>query len=254
MAKHRHNKLTAARLRALLDYDPNTGDFRWKQRDELTTYNKRFNTRYAEQIAGTLDTKPTYDGRHIKLRIIPLQGKKYFAHDLAWLYTHDVWPDRYVCHINEDHDDNRITNLELRPYSPLRFVKYRKGGLSRPKRPPEWLTYDYLREILDYDPDAGVFRWRVREGQNHFNSRKAGTVAGSLVDTYNPRTKISRTYRHLSIRRLRFAAHHLAWLYMTENWPHEQITHISGDSTDNRFANLNLSNPQNQRSKRGVQT
>jgi HNH endonuclease/AP2 domain len=44
-------------------------------------------------------------------RRIRLNGKKYYAHRLAWLYVYSEWPPAIVDHINGNPDDNRIANL-----------------------------------------------------------------------------------------------------------------------------------------------
>jgi hypothetical protein len=79
-----------------------------------------------------------------------------------------------------------------------------------------------LREILHYDPDTGIFRWR--RGQ----WRKAGKIAGSN----------KRRYRHINIGYRWYLAHRLAWLYMTGKWPRHEIDHIDRDGFNNRLANL----------------
>lgn len=42
---------------------------------------------------------------------IQIDGKKYGAHRLAWLYTNGYFPDCQIDHINGIRDDNRICNL-----------------------------------------------------------------------------------------------------------------------------------------------
>jgi len=87
------------------------------------------------------------------------------------------------------------------------------------------LTAERLREVLDYDPATGLFRWRITNS----NSRGAGKVAGS--------TKV-RSYRQIQIDRRRYCAHRLAWLYMHGAWPSGELDHKNCDSTDDRIANL----------------
>ncbi len=86
--------LTAERLRDLLNYDPTTGVFTWRA--------ARCGVKIGER-AGTVD--------RLGYRQIALSGKKHFAHRLAWLYVHGMWPPKYIDHINHDTDDNRIANL-----------------------------------------------------------------------------------------------------------------------------------------------
>lgn len=90
------------------------------------------------------------------------------------------------------------------------------------------LTVARLREVLDYDPDTGVFRWRVS-----LNARgPVGAVAGSL--------RGDRPYRVIRIDGGRHYAHRLAWLYVTGAWPKTELDHVNCDCSDNRFGNLRL--------------
>ena len=82
-----------------------------------------------------------------------------------------------------------------------------------------------LRELLDYDPETGVFRRRVRSS----NRINVGDVAGSANgDGYLKIRILGRHYR----------AHRLAWLYAYGEWPVGQIDHINGRRDDNRIENL----------------
>lgn len=82
-----------------------------------------------------------------------------------------------------------------------------------------------LKRVLDYDPDTGVFRWRVR------GFRIApGRVAGNL----------NRGYRRICIHGESYWAHRLAWLYMTGGWPEPGLDHINRHPDDNRWSNLRL--------------
>ena len=42
---------------------------------------------------------------------------RYYAHRLAWLYTHGDWPPEEIDHMNGDRADNRIANLRLATHS-----------------------------------------------------------------------------------------------------------------------------------------
>jgi hypothetical protein len=99
------------------------------------------------------------------------------------------------------------------------------------------LTAEYVRSILDYDPETGEFRWKVNRGKNHTISEIAGTT-----------TKAG--YRMISIWKVRYLAHRLAWLMVTNKWPKQQIDHMNHDRSDNRWENLREATPaQNQQNR-----
>ena len=89
-------------------------------------------------------------------------------------------------------------------------------------KPP---TYQRVREVLDYDPDTGLFRWRVATGRR----ARVGAVAGA---------RHNQDYIHIGIDGHRILAHRLAWLWMTGSWPIAEIDHINKDRSDMRWSNL----------------
>lgn len=90
------------------------------------------------------------------------------------------------------------------------------------------LTAETVRELLDYEPETGVFRW-LSDAAN--GRTKKGTVAGSL----------SRSgYRRIKLNRSRYQAHRLAWLYVYGEWPSDEIDHINALRDDNRIENLRI--------------
>jgi hypothetical protein len=84
-------------LRALLSYYPESGDFIW---------NVAVNSRaQPSSIAGSLNQ----DG-YLQIGI---DGRRYYAHRLAWLHFYGELPTHGIDHINGDRADNRIANLRL---------------------------------------------------------------------------------------------------------------------------------------------
>ncbi len=97
-----------------------------------------------------------------------------------------------------------------------------------------------LRQTISYDPETGIFR-RLTDTKNQ---HVVGGVAGSLLKS---------GHRQITIRRRRYGAHRLAWLYVYGEWPPDQIDHANGQADDNRIANLRLAtvsqNQMNQKRK-----
>jgi hypothetical protein len=87
------------------------------------------------------------------------------------------------------------------------------------------VTAERLREVLAYEPATGVFTWLVRTT----NSVKVGDVAGCVN---------KGGYVHITIDGCCYLAHRLAWLYMSGEWPVDDLDHINGDRADNRICNL----------------
>jgi hypothetical protein len=86
-------KLTSRRLRELLNYDPETGDFTW-----IAT---RSGVR--SRIAGSKNQKG-----HIQICI---DGRKYSASRLAFFWVKRRWPKHQADHKNLDTSNNRWGNL-----------------------------------------------------------------------------------------------------------------------------------------------
>ena len=88
--------LTAARLRATLDYDELTGVF-------LNRFTRNNNGAPIGGKAGTIS--------HYGYIEICIEGVLYKAHRLAWLYVTGQWPLQLIDHINRIKADNRFKNL-----------------------------------------------------------------------------------------------------------------------------------------------
>lgn len=88
--------LTAARLKELLHYDPETGVFTWIAGGCLGR-NRRHKTAGTKHRRGYIQ--------------IQIDGVIYKAHRLAWLYVHGQWPTGLIDHRNGVQDENRFGNL-----------------------------------------------------------------------------------------------------------------------------------------------
>lgn len=87
------------------------------------------------------------------------------------------------------------------------------------------LTYDRLRELVDYNPSTGTFRWRVADRRRKVGQKAGGAALG---------------YWSLGIDKRKYQAHRLAWLYVYGAWPDGEVDHINRDRQDNRIQNLRL--------------
>lgn len=88
-------EMTQAKLKDLLAYDPDTGIFTWLV--------SATNSVKVGSVAGTI-------GNHGYLHIM-INGRRYLAHRLAWMYVHGRFPCGQTDHINHERLDNRINNL-----------------------------------------------------------------------------------------------------------------------------------------------
>jgi hypothetical protein len=87
-----------------------------------------------------------------------------------------------------------------------------------------------INERLHYDPDTGVFTWKLSTGRS-----AAGSVAGTVADKYagSPRLLI----------RIGGRLHHasrLAVAITTGVFPKGDVDHVNHDTLDNRINNLRI--------------
>lgn len=88
------------------------------------------------------------------------------------------------------------------------------------------LTAERLKSLLRYDPETGVFT-RLRSGFGWL----AGRVAGS------PNKK---GYIAIGVNGEEHYGHRLAWLYMTGEWPADQVDHWDRNKGNNSWKNLRM--------------
>lgn len=98
------------------------------------------------------------------------------------------------------------------------------------------ITPNRLKQLFDYDPAAGTFTRKLNAG-----SATVGQIAGC---------RDRSGYIRISVDCQRFAAHRLAFLFMTGKLPALHIDHINGDRGDNRWLNLReVTRTENNRNK-----
>lgn len=100
--------ITQSRLRDLLSYDPNTGRWTWVGLSGKHAHRNN-------QTAGSLSCK--------QYRVISIDGKRYYASRLAFLYMTGILPDRLVDHIDGDTKNDCWVNLRL--------VDFSQNGMNR---------------------------------------------------------------------------------------------------------------------------
>lgn len=86
------------------------------------------------------------------------------------------------------------------------------------------LTQERLKELLHYDPDTGIFTWKVSLSR----SVKVGFIVGSFSGGY----LVTSIYKKI------YPLHRLAFLYMEGYFPEYEVDHINRDTKDNRWGNL----------------
>jgi hypothetical protein len=83
-------KLTQKRLKETLKYYPSLGIFRWREPKQGRRKNK---------IAGYKNPNGYI--------LIQIDGKTYYAHQLAFLYVHGYLPENGIDHIDGDPSNNK---------------------------------------------------------------------------------------------------------------------------------------------------
>ena len=86
------------------------------------------------------------------------------------------------------------------------------------------LSVGTVRELLVYDPETGIFTWRIPRPKI-----RVGQRAGCLHH---------KGYRVMELFGKYYSEHRLAWFYIYGQWPRDQIDHINRNKADNRITNL----------------
>lgn len=105
-------------------------------------------------------------------------------------------------------------------------------------------TQARLQEILNYDPETGVFTWRSRSERNAtWNARYAGQIAGTIS---------AGGYRQIRIDGPLYYAHKLAWLFVYGEWVEGILDHRDRDRDNHAIENLRPATPSQNRANSAV--
>ena len=91
-----HLSLTVEELKAILSYDPETGELTWKPRFRESGRNS------PAKIAGS---------RSGEYRTIGIRGRVYKCHRIAWAIHTGAWPVDLIDHIDGDKYNNKFSNM-----------------------------------------------------------------------------------------------------------------------------------------------
>lgn len=108
--------------------------------------------------------------------------------------------------------------------------------------PTKELTQARLKELLHYDPETGIFTWKVARGFGP-TRRNPGDVAGAVYGNGS---------HYIVVDRQSHPSHRLAFLWMTGAWPEHDVDHINGDRLDNRWINMHNRGRANKNNKSGL--
>lgn len=146
------DSITQSQIKELFNYDPATGVF--------TRLVSRSNA-LAGSVAGCLDRSTGY----WRIRV---DGKKYQAHRLAWLYMTGDFPPNDTDHRNLVRDDNRWDNLRLATRSENRLN-------SRPRGVSKFKGVFWREDVGKWRTQAWLDGKRIHLG--HHATEKAAAAA-----------------------------------------------------------------------------
>lgn len=123
----------STKVREILDYNPNTGEFHWKIKPTK-------NSRVGQKAGGIKGQGYGY---------IQYLKKMYSMSHLAWLHFYGKYPAMYIDHINGDRFDNRIANLrEATPAENVQNIR----------KAPSNSSHGFLGASFDKEKN----KWRAR--------------------------------------------------------------------------------------------
>ena len=118
----------------------------------------------------------------------------------------------------------RLAHCAVRDLGSRRHRQHRDHSMVAVRRGERMITQEELKRLVDYDPQTGILRAKIRRGTSK-------DILGCRA------VRGATTYLRVVIGSRYYYAHRLAWLYVHGEWP-RLIDHTNGDGCDNRIANL----------------
>jgi hypothetical protein len=101
------------------------------------------------------------------------------------------------------------------------------------------ITQEELKARLHYNPETGIFIWIISPSRNV----NIGAIAGCT----------DNGYIRIKIKKIKYLAHRLAWMYIHGIFPKNDIDHINNITNDNSLSNLRPATRSENRMNRGRQ-
>jgi len=170
-------------------------------------YNSQTGLAYWKRTIGKSSIKDDL----ITNEIVSINMKTYKLNDLIWFYMTGKWPNRLIL-VDSNMSNRKINNIKD-------IYKIDK------KFETKQISFELLIELLNYNPNTGIFTWLKTLGSIAIENSIAGNITND-------------GYVYITIKKKNYYAHRLAWFYMTGNWPNI-IDHDDQDKANNKWNNLN---------------
>ena len=104
------------------------------------------------------------------------------------------------------------------------------------------MNIEYLKSILNYNPETGIWVWLV----NKRNYNDIGQQAGSIN---------KHGYRYIKINGKNYRSSRLVWFYMKGEFPSRglEVDHKDRDRSNDRWINLRLGTHSNNQGNKSIQ-
>ncbi len=125
----------------------------------------------------------------------------------------------FLCNtISVDREISRTLGILTKPPHTSNKEKLKELYMSE-------LTQKQLKELLHYNPETGVFVWKVKRGGSAVKNSIAGAING-------------KGYRVIRITGRSYLASRLSYLYTEGYFPEHQVDHKNRNRSDDRWCNL----------------